>query len=118
MYSPSIMLKNKTVNFLFLTAILIVIGWDVFRYVSVWYYSLILLAYIVLQAYGSIVLSAQYFTPVRFFQPNAIPSIALTFDDGPIPGKTDRILDILKRYEIHAAFFCIGDRASKSPGLI
>jgi len=43
--------------------------------------------------------------------------IALTFDDGPWPGQTDRILDILKREGIHATFFMQGVRVKSSPGL-
>jgi len=34
--------------------------------------------------------------------------IAVTFDDGPHSEKTPAILDILKKYNIKAAFFCIG----------
>jgi len=43
--------------------------------------------------------------------------IALTFDDGPWPGQTDRILDILQHEGVHATFFMQGGRVKKSPGL-
>ncbi len=36
--------------------------------------------------------------------------VYLTFDDGPIPGKTDIILDILKKYSVKATFFIQGSR--------
>lgn len=36
------------------------------------------------------------------------PMIALTFDDGPVPGITDRILDILAHYDARATFFVKG----------
>lgn len=35
-------------------------------------------------------------------------AIFLTFDDGPTPGVTDTILDILKKYKAVATFFCKG----------
>jgi peptidoglycan/xylan/chitin deacetylase (PgdA/CDA1 family) len=35
-------------------------------------------------------------------------SIAITFDDGPDPEKTPVILDILKKNQVSATFFCIG----------
>jgi peptidoglycan/xylan/chitin deacetylase (PgdA/CDA1 family) len=35
--------------------------------------------------------------------------IALTFDDGPHPDITPQVLAILKKYAIHAVFFCIGE---------
>ena len=41
--------------------------------------------------------------------------VALTFDDGPDGEMTSRVLDILKRYEIKATFFLIGEKAQKYP---
>ena len=38
--------------------------------------------------------------------------IALTFDDGPHPPYTGRILDVLDRYRVPATFFCVGLHAS------
>ena len=43
--------------------------------------------------------------------------IALTFDDGPTPGVTDRILDELKQRKLHATFFMIGQRIAAEPDL-
>lgn len=34
--------------------------------------------------------------------------VALTFDDGPKPGQTEAILDILKRHGVKASFFMVG----------
>jgi peptidoglycan-N-acetylglucosamine deacetylase len=36
------------------------------------------------------------------------PVVALTFDDGPNPPVTDRVLDVLDRYGVPATFFCVG----------
>ena len=36
------------------------------------------------------------------------PYIAMTFDDGPSPGNTTRLLDILKQRNIKVTFFMIG----------
>lgn len=41
--------------------------------------------------------------------------IALTFDDGPHPRYTDKILDILKEYGIKATFFTVGENAALYP---
>jgi peptidoglycan/xylan/chitin deacetylase (PgdA/CDA1 family) len=43
--------------------------------------------------------------------------IALTFDDGPNAGVTDRILDELKQRKLHATFFMIGQRVAAEPDL-
>lgn len=47
----------------------------------------------------------------------ADPVIYLTFDDGPIPELTTWILDILKKHNIHATFFCVGENISKNPDI-
>jgi peptidoglycan/xylan/chitin deacetylase (PgdA/CDA1 family) len=41
----------------------------------------------------------------------------LTFDDGPHPEITTAVLDILKRYQAKATFFCIGDRVMRYPAV-
>lgn len=43
--------------------------------------------------------------------------VALTFDDGPWPGQTAKILDILKAENVPATFFAIGLRVKREPGL-
>ena len=42
----------------------------------------------------------------------------LTFDDGPIPEVTPRILDILDRFNVKATFFMVGDNARRHPELV
>ncbi|GIO13602.1 hypothetical protein J19TS2_31570 [Cohnella xylanilytica] len=44
--------------------------------------------------------------------------IALTFDDGPDPEYTPRLLDLLKSYGAKATFFVVGSHAEKNPELI
>ena len=46
------------------------------------------------------------------------PLIYLTFDDGPHPRWTPRILDLLARYRAPATFFVIGFKAAERPDLI
>jgi peptidoglycan/xylan/chitin deacetylase (PgdA/CDA1 family) len=44
--------------------------------------------------------------------------VALTFDDGPDPRSTPRVLDELDRLGWRATFFCLGSQAARSPGLV
>jgi len=44
--------------------------------------------------------------------------IALTFDDGPDPEVTPKVLEILDSHQAKASFFVIGERAAAYPGLI
>jgi peptidoglycan/xylan/chitin deacetylase (PgdA/CDA1 family) len=43
--------------------------------------------------------------------------IALTFDDGPNPETTPRVLDLLDAFGARASFFCIGAEARRHPEL-
>jgi peptidoglycan-N-acetylglucosamine deacetylase len=44
--------------------------------------------------------------------------IALTFDDGPNPTWTPKLLDILESHEVRATFFLLGDQAKAEPELV
>ena len=44
--------------------------------------------------------------------------IILTFDDGPTPGVTDKVLDVLKEKNIKATFFVIAEKAAIAPALM
>jgi peptidoglycan-N-acetylglucosamine deacetylase len=45
------------------------------------------------------------------------PKVYLTFDDGPVPGITDFVLDELGKREMRATFFMVGDNIRKHPDL-
>jgi len=70
------------------------------------------------------VLSAGVFRPSLGMFAEAIcrvPSgrgVALTFDDGPDPEPTSRVLDALAARDAKATFFVIGERAERHPALI
>ena len=45
----------------------------------------------------------------------APPTVTLTFDNGPTPGVTDRVLDVLAARRLLATFFVVGNRLAR-PG--
>jgi cellulose synthase/poly-beta-1,6-N-acetylglucosamine synthase-like glycosyltransferase/peptidoglycan/xylan/chitin deacetylase (PgdA/CDA1 family) len=45
-------------------------------------------------------------------------TVALTFDDGPAPAYTPRILAILRHYHVPASFFLVGSQAVRFPDLV
>ncbi len=51
----------------------------------------------------------------RIEQPHVV---ALTFDDGPTAGFTDRVLDILQKHNAHASFFLIGSQVRQESRLV
>jgi peptidoglycan-N-acetylglucosamine deacetylase len=44
--------------------------------------------------------------------------IAFTFDDGPDPKYTPQLLDLLKKHNVKATFFVLGQKAELNPGII
>lgn len=46
------------------------------------------------------------------------PYVAMTFDDGPHPQNTPRLLDILRARNIKATFYVIGQNVDRHPGIV
>lgn len=49
--------------------------------------------------------------------PNDENALFLTFDDGPTPEVTEKVLDLLKMYDAKATFFCLGKQVMAHPEL-
>lgn len=49
--------------------------------------------------------------------PGQEPIVYLTFDDGPTPGVTDKVLELLQAFDAKATFFCIGKNVEQHPEL-
>jgi cellulose synthase/poly-beta-1,6-N-acetylglucosamine synthase-like glycosyltransferase/peptidoglycan/xylan/chitin deacetylase (PgdA/CDA1 family) len=45
-------------------------------------------------------------------------TVALTFDDGPDPVWTPKILEVLRRHGVHATFFVVGSEVLKHPDIV
>jgi peptidoglycan/xylan/chitin deacetylase (PgdA/CDA1 family) len=71
-----------------------------------------------LYVYAWSVPTLQLFSPALLRGPGDKNRIALTFDDGPCSGYTERILDILRRYEVNATFFVCGQNVERSPEIL
>ena len=68
-------------------------------------------------AWGAVAPSSQLYGPTLRRTDNA-EKIALTFDDGPNPAVTPRLLDLFERYSARATFFLIGKFARACPDLV
>ena len=60
----------------------------------------------------------QRFATVYREHENRERKIALTFDDGPHPILTPKILDILKKYNVKATFFVVGENVKNYPDVV
>jgi peptidoglycan-N-acetylglucosamine deacetylase len=50
--------------------------------------------------------------------PDGISRIYLTFDDGPDPDVTEKVLTLLDRYRAHATFFVVAEKARRYASLV
>lgn len=77
-----------------------------------------LLACMGLAFYASYSFSAGIYIKVFCKNPAKEKVVSLTFDDGPHPEYTDKVLDILKRRNIEATFFCIGKNIKENQQIL
>ncbi len=75
----------------------------------------IAVAYVLLFAIGVTFIRLQFFGPVVCRGPVGEKLCALTFDDGPDPIATTRLMELLRREHVQATFFCVGARVLESP---
>jgi peptidoglycan/xylan/chitin deacetylase (PgdA/CDA1 family) len=68
-------------------------------------------------AYGAVYPKAQLFGKT-IWRTNSARKLGLTFDDGPNPSITPKLLDLLDRYNAKATFFLIGRYVRECPELV
>ena len=81
------------------------------------YILLILLFEIIITALGVWKLKLNFFGKAITSLSNP-HEVMLTFDDGPSEHLTPKILDILKKYNVKALFFLLGEEAQKYPLIV
>ncbi len=59
-----------------------------------------------------------FFPKLTYRYPVEENRVYLTFDDGPEPDVTPWVLDVLKREQVKATFFCVGNRIEKYPDIL
>lgn len=69
-------------------------------------------------AHGAWHRNSVVFGPVLTHLPGDEPVVSITFDDGPNPRATPRILEVLRREGVRATFFVLGRHAERWPELV
>lgn len=59
-----------------------------------------------------------FYGPVLTHGSGAKKQIALTFDDGPYPPYTQKLLQVLAAKNVHATFFMVGENAARYPEIV
>jgi peptidoglycan/xylan/chitin deacetylase (PgdA/CDA1 family) len=71
-----------------------------------------------IHAWGVVDPRSSLYLPVWWRLPAGSPDVALTFDDGPHPEVTPRVLDQLAAAGQKATFFVIGENVRRAPALV
>ncbi|NQV02327.1 MAG: polysaccharide deacetylase family protein [Bacteroidia bacterium] len=69
----------------------------------------------ILMIIGGLALWQTLFTKPLFVLQTDSNVVALTFDDGPLPSRTPMLLELLKKHDVKATFFMIGERIEQYP---
>ncbi len=77
--------------------------------ISIWWFLALGLLWLIITSMGSAFIGWNYhITSINFCSKTSKNQIAITFDDGPNPEFTPKVLELLKAYNAKATFFCIG----------
>ncbi len=112
------MLNIKTTNILFIILFLALCILRCFIFVNIIFFILLLVEYLLLLIYGSVFINSNFYIKTICSKTNNNNEIAITFDDGPVKEITPLILDVLKEFDVKAAFFCIGNNIINNKSIL
>lgn len=111
-------MKHLIARYFFVSVLLLLALWSLFAAISVWYFVWICVIWFVCNLIGSSFIRLNYHVTAYCSNPKTDEKIvALTFDDGPSEN-TLEVLDILKKHNATATFFCIGKNIEKHPEIL
>lgn len=111
------MLIGRKVSILFFVLLAIFMAGNYFFGWSFLFLALIVVLFLATKFYGSFFISSNFYVKTLCKGNENSNAIALTFDDGPVAEKTQRILEILKSKNVQASFFCIGKNVAANEDL-
>lgn len=112
------MVTHNKIGAAFLTLLAVMVLMSCFVKIDYWYFLLVILIWFLLALVGSAFIGSNYHVKAYCNNPNETQNhIALTFDDGPHE-MTIPILDLLKKHQVQATFFCIGKNIEKHPEIL
>lgn len=112
------MITHKNISLFFVFLLLLLFLLNFYVAINIWWFVVVILIWLGINAFGSSRISSNYH--VKAFCNNPLETekkIALTFDDGPSIF-TLEILELLKKYNVKATFFCIGKNIEAHPEIL
>lgn len=108
------MLKFNTIN---IFVLILAVAFQLVS-VSIWFYVCLFLFWLIITAIGSSYIRWNYHVNSLNSNNSVIQNVvAITFDDGPHPEFTPKVLDLLKANNVKGTFFCIGKHIESHPEL-
>jgi len=108
------MLKFAIVNIITVIAVVLI---QLFS-LSIIFYVLVIILWLILTTIGSLHIRWNYHLNSLIANYKIEDNqVAITFDDGPHPEFTPKVLELLKEHNVKASFFCIGENIEKHPEL-
>jgi len=99
---------SKKVNIIsVILATLTIAGWY-YNYISPYYIILLIIVYLTVVTIGTINIRFNFFLHSYCNSSTTKKEIAITFDDGPHPDITPKLIKLLDLNNVPASFFCIG----------
>ncbi|WP_029271419.1 polysaccharide deacetylase family protein [Flavobacterium sp. KJJ] len=112
------MITHKKVTIFFISLLLFLFLLKADKGINELWFLVAILPWLAINMYGTARISSNYI--VKAFCNNPLETekkIALTFDDGPSI-YTLEVLELLKKYNVKATFFCIGKNIEKHPEIL
>ena len=112
------MITHKNISLFFIFLLLLLLLLKLYIAIDFWWFVIIVSVWLVFNLIGSSLISSNYHVKAFCNNPSETEKkIALTFDDGPSP-YTLEVLDLLKKYNTKATFFCIGKNIEAHPEIV
>src|SRR5687768_11351279 len=111
------MLNFRNANIIFGSLVGLLLVTDVWVDIPLSIYIVAFLLYVAILVYGSYNVDSNFFMNVICSANTDEKILAISFDDGPADEYTPRVLEVLKKENVPAAFFCIGKRIVENESL-
>ncbi|PWB25246.1 polysaccharide deacetylase family protein [Flavobacterium sp. HTF] len=112
------MITHKNISIFFILLLLLLFLLNLYIAINFWWFVGIVFIWLGINAIGSSLISSDYHVKAFCNNPSETEKkIALTFDDGPTIF-TLEVLELLKKYNAKATFFCIGKNIEAHPEIL
>lgn len=112
------MITHKNISLFFIFLLLLLLLLKLYMAIDFWWFVIIVSVWFIFNLVGSSLISSNYHVKAFCNNPSETEKkIAITFDDGP-SDYTLEVLNLLKKHNARATFFCIGKNIKAYPEIV